>query len=290
MLRFSIDTQGTADRAPVIFIPSLINPPRVLDISADRSMLRHMAAAGHNAFLIDWGTPPATDSDLDLTGHVTDRLLPLLATLPRAPILVGYCLGGTLALGAAKAVEARAVATIATPWHFNAFPKDDQQQVASLWRGAKPMCQRLGYTPMEVMQSGFWALDPDRTVRKYAAFADMADGSPQQQAFMAIEDWANEGPPLTFAAAQQLFEQFYAGNDTGEGRWQIDGATIDPADLPCPTLSIRSSSDRIVPAAAAPPLAETRTLATGHVGMIVGSGARATVWNPLSDWLSRVGG
>lgn len=285
MLRAGTDASTNNSRAPVIFIPSLINPPRVLDISADRSMVRHMAAAGHDAFLIDWGTPTAADSNLDLTGHVTERLLPLLAALSRPPILVGYCLGGTLALGAAQAAGARAIATIAAPWQFSGFPEADQQQVASLWRGAKPMCQRLGYAPMEVLQSGFWSLDPDRTIRKYAAFADMADGSPQQHAFMAIEDWANEGPPLTFAAARQLFEDFYAGNDTGEGRWQVDVAT-----LACPTLSIRSSTDRIVPAVAAPPLADTRTLATGHVGMIVGSGAQTSVWTPLSDWLSSVGG
>ncbi len=291
MLRAGTDDASTNDdRAPVVFIPSLINPPRVLDISADRSMVRHMAAAGHDAFLIDWGTPTAADHGLDLTGHVTDRLLPLLATLSRPPILVGYCLGGTLALGAAKAAGVQAIATIAAPWQFSGFPQADQQQVASLWRGAKPMCQRLGYAPMEVLQSGFWSLDPDRTIRKYAAFADMADGSAQQHAFMAIEDWANEGPPLTFAAARQLFEDFYTGNDTGEGRWQIAGAAVDLAALSCPNFSICSSTDRIVPAAAAPPLADTRTLATGHVGMIVGSNARANVWNPLSDWLSRVGG
>lgn len=291
MLRAGTDDASTDEgRAPVIFIPSLINPPRVLDISVNRSIVRHMAAAGHDAFLIDWGTPTADDDSLDLTGHVTERLLPLLAALPRPPILVGYCLGGTLALGAAKAAGAQAIATIAAPWQFSGFPEADQQQVASLWRGAKPMCQRLGYAPMEVLQSGFWSLDPDRTIRKYAAFADMDDGSPQQHAFMAIEDWANEGPPLTFAAARQLFEDFYAGNDTDEGRWQIGSAAVDPAALSCPTLSICSSTDRIVPAAAAPPLADTRTLATGHVGMIVGSGAQTNVWNPLSDWLSSVGG
>jgi polyhydroxyalkanoate synthase len=286
MLRFGTDN----GRAPVIFIPSLINPPRVLDISVDRSMLRHMAAAGHDACLIDWGTPPAADKLFDLEGHVVDRLLPMLAALPRPPVLVGYCLGGTLALGAAAAADVRAIATIATPWDFDGFPKGDRDHIASLWRGAKPTCQRLGYVPMEVLQSGFWSLDPDRTVRKYAAFADMADGSPQQHAFLAIEDWANEGPPLTFAAARQLFEQFYAGNDTGEGRWRVGGKAVAPATLACPTLSIRSSTDRIVPAAAAPGLKDSRTLAIGHVGMIVGSGARASVWNPLSNWLSRVGG
>lgn len=295
MLRFGMNGDGEdggkgSGRAPVVFVPSLINPPRVLDISAERSMLRFMAAAGHDVFLIDWGTPRAEDSGIDLTGHVIDRLLPLLGALPRPPILVGYCLGGTLALGAAVPAGAQAVATIAAPWHFGGFPATDRDRIAALWRNAKPTCQRIGYVPMEILQSGFWSLDPARTIAKYAAFADMAEGSPQQQAFLAIEDWANEGPPLTFAAARQLFEDFYAGDETSTGQWQVGGLPVDPATLDCPSLSIRSSTDRIVPASASPRLADTRTLGQGHVGMVVGGRARETLWQPLSDWLSSVGG
>src|SRR3546814_8663238 len=35
-------------RFPVLFVPSLINPPQVLALSASPSMLRHMSAAGHD--------------------------------------------------------------------------------------------------------------------------------------------------------------------------------------------------------------------------------------------------
>ena len=131
-----------------------------------------MVAAGHDAYLVDWGAPDGADASLGLDGHVTERLLPLLAALPRPPILVGYCLGGSLALGAAALVPTAAVATIAAPWRFSHFPAADLELIASLWSGAKAMCQRIGYVPMEVLQSGFWAMDPARTIRKFAAFAD----------------------------------------------------------------------------------------------------------------------
>ncbi|MDX3899503.1 MAG: alpha/beta fold hydrolase [Sphingobium sp.] len=289
LLHFAGDA-GDAGRAPVVCIPSLINPPRVLDLSRERSLLRHLTANGHDAYLVDWGSPGADDSGLDLSAHVTERLIPLLDALSRPPILVGYCLGGTLALGCAAAASARGVATIAAPWHFDGFPAADRDQIAALWRNAKPTCERLGYVPMEILQSGFWALDPRRTVAKYAAFADMAEGSPQHDAFLAVEDWANEGAPLTFAAARQLFDDFYARDMTGAGRWQVGGVAVNPAALPCPTLSVRSSTDRIVPAEASPKLADTRTLALGHVGMIVSGRARDALWRPLSDFLSRAGG
>ncbi|WP_254913658.1 alpha/beta hydrolase [Sphingobium sp. Z007] len=277
-------------RSPVVFIPSLINPPRVLDLSESRSLLRHMVAAGHDAHLVDWGAPTARDAALGLDGHVTERLLPLLAALPRPPILVGYCLGGSLALGAATMAAFPAVATIAAPWRFDAFPAADLQLIGGLWNGARAMSERIGYVPMEILQSGFWAMDPARTIAKYAAFADAAPGSDAERAFLAVEDWANGGAPLTYAAGRDLFDQFYAANISGRGQWRIDGRIVDPAALDCPTLSIVSTSDRIVPAAAGPRLREERSLSLGHVGMVVGGRARETLWEPLSHWLSSQGG
>lgn len=286
LLRYGADN----GLAPVIFIPSLINPPQVLDLSEGRSMLRHMAAAGHDAYLVDWGSPAPEDAGLGLEHHVTHRLLPMLAALPRPPILVGYCLGGSLALGTAAVMDVHAVATIAAPWQFDGFPDADRDLIASLWRGAKSTSERLGYVPMEVLQSGFWAMDPARTIRKYAAFMDMEPGSEAERAFLAVEDWANGGPPLTFAAGQELFESFYGDNVPGRSEWQVDGRVIDPASLACPTLSVRSATDRIVPATAAPDLKDGFTLQLGHVGMIVGSSARQLLWDPLSLWLSTHGG
>lgn len=286
LLRYGSDN----GRAPVVFVPSLINPPQVLDLSEGRSMLRHMTAAGHDAYLVDWGHPTAADAMLGLDGHVTERLLPMFAALPRPPILVGYCLGGSLVLGAATVAKTKAVATIAAPWQFDGFPDADRDLIASLWSGAKASSERLGYVPMEVLQSGFWAMDPSRTIRKYAAFLDTEPGSEAERAFLAVEDWANGGPPLTFAAGRDLFENFYAANASGLLQWQVNDRTIDPAMLPCPTLSIRSATDRIVPASAAPDLAEDFTLGLGHVGMIVGSSAPDLLWSPLSQWLSSHGG
>lgn len=286
MLRYGTDN----GQAPVIFIPSLINPPQVLDLSEGRSMLRHMAAAGHDAYLVDWGSPDTQDAGLGLADHVTERLIPMMKSLPRPPILVGYCLGGSLALGAAVVADVEAVATIAAPWQFDGFPDADRDLIGTLWRGAKATSERLGYVPMEVLQSGFWAMDPARTIRKYAAFLDMEPGSEEERAFLAVEDWANGGPPLTFAAGRELFESFYGNNLPGRGEWQIDGRTIDPASLELPTFSVRSATDRIVPATAAPDLADGFTLQLGHVGMIVGSRARQLLWNPLSLWLSTHGG
>lgn len=279
-----------SNQPAVILIPSLVNPHVILDLNERASLARYLAAQGHDPWLVDWGTPQPEDAALDLGGHVEHRLLPMLRSIERPLILVGYCLGGTLTLAAVQIMNVHAVVTIATPWHFDRYPTDDISLIGNLWRDAKPLCERLGYAPMEVLQSGFWGLDPTRTIRKYAAFADVEDGSSDQQAFLAVEDWANEGAPLTYAAARELFEDLYSTNLTGSRRWAVGGMVIDPSLLRCPSLSIRSASDKIVPAAASASLADNQQSALGHVGMIVSRKAPEQIWLPLSQWLSAQGG
>ena len=109
---------------PVLFVPSLINPPSILDLP-ERSLLRWLAAEGGvRPLLLDWGWEVEARSALSVAGHVEEVLLPLIATLGEAPALVGYCLGGTMALAAAGPSRAPAVAAIAAPWRFAGFPDE----------------------------------------------------------------------------------------------------------------------------------------------------------------------
>ena len=271
---------------PILFVPSLINPPHILDLLPDMSLLRWLADEGHRPFLLDWGTPGPAARDLDISGHIERVLLPLIAKFPQPPVLVGYCLGGTMALAAACLTEVAGLALIASPWRFEGFGADARAEMAALWEAAKPACEAIGLVPMEVLQSGFWRLDPARTISKYEAFAMLSPESDAARRFVAMEDWANAGAPLPYAAGQQLFEDFVARDMTGTKAWRIAGETIAPTALACPTVEFVSLNDRIVPAASAADLPDRHDLGAGHVGMIVGRGAKAQLWEPLSDWLN----
>lgn len=280
------------DGPAVVFVPSLINPPNILDL-AGKSMLRWLALRGHRVFLVDWGWEVEQRRSLSIAGHVEEILLPLVDAIARIettaevpPALVGYCLGGTMASAAAALTDIRGLATIAAPWRFAGYPADARALLAALWQQGAPTAERLGVLPMEMLQSAFWSLDPARTVSKFERLASLPPGSDEERNFILLEDWANDGPPIGEAAARELFG-FFAEDAPGAGAWSVGGRAIDPQALACPRLNIVSTTDRIVPASSSVPGGERLDIALGHVGMVVGGRGRALLWEPLSDWLFR---
>ncbi|MCU6454050.1 alpha/beta hydrolase [Sphingomonas sp. A2-49] len=270
----------------VVFVPSLINPPAILDLG-EASLVRWIAAQGYRTALVDWGSPGAADRDMDMTAHIESLLVPLIEQLDEPPVLVGYCLGGTMALAAACATRVAGLATIAAPWRFAGYGAAASVML-DMWHAARPTAEALGVLPMEVLQAGFWRLDPARTIAKYEAFGRLDPGSDAARSFVRLEDWANAGEPLPLAAARHLFEAFIARDLPGTGGWRVRGAIAAPERLACPAVEFVSATDRIVPAATAAGLADRRDLALGHVGMIVGSRAQAMLWAPLAHWIARL--
>ena len=271
---------------PVLFVPSLINPPSILDLSRDRSLIRWLRGRGFHPWLIDWGTPGAKDRDMDVAGHVERFLLPLIGTLPEPPVLVGYCLGGTLAMAAAARSEVAGLAAIAAPWHFTGYGEEARAAMTAIWAAIKPTSEALGLVPMEALQAGFWQLDPARTIAKYAAFADLDPRSEAARRFIRLEDWANQGAPLPHAFGRELFEELIALDRPGQGQWRVAGDIVTPSQCDAPSVEFVATADRIVPAATAIGLADRRAGGTGHVGMVVGGRAEEQLWQPLADWIA----
>lgn len=257
----------------LVLVPSLINPPTILDLDPERSLV-DVLARHHRVLLLDWG--PATERRaLTLDGHVSERLLPLLHEVGSVT-LIGYCLGGTLALAAAaQAKGVEAVATLAAPYFFDRYSADARARLVAQWQGSRATAELLGYLPMEVLQSAFWQIDPTRIVAKFARFATAE--AAEAQRFVALEDWANGGEPLPLPAAAQLVDTLFAKGET-------------LSDLPaCPMLHVTAAGDRIVPAATAATTGDDLASPSGHVGMIVGRDAPEHLHAPLLRWVEALG-
>ncbi|HKX89542.1 MAG TPA: alpha/beta hydrolase [Sphingopyxis sp.] len=266
---------------PAVLIPSLINPPRILDLDLDVSLTAAVANMGRRVLLLDWG-PADKRCELSVAAHIDQLLLPLLRSIAKPAALIGYCLGGTMAIAAAGLIESERVATLAAPWRFACYPAASRNALAAMWQGAQIASRSLGALPMEVLQAAFWSLDPERTVRKFAEFGRLAPDSAEARRFVSLEDWANEGEALPYPAARELIEDLFGRDRPGSGDWIVGGRTASE-DLGVPALHLLAGKDRIAPPETAP-AGPRATIASGHVGMIVGS-ARSELRERLSRFL-----
>jgi polyhydroxyalkanoate synthase len=269
------------DGAPAVLVPSLINPPRILDLDEQVSLAAAVARMGRRTLLLDWGK--AQDrKQLSVAGHVEELLLPLLRSIGDRAAIIGYCLGGTMTIAAANLTRVERVATIAAPWNFADYPVESKAALQDMWRHSEAAAGDLGALPMEVLQAAFWSFDPARTVQKFAEFGTLDPTSLGARRFVELEEWANEGEPLPYPAAKELIESLFGEDLPGSGRWHVDGKRVGEK-LRVPALHFTANHDRIAPAATAPE-GETVAIASGHVGMIVGS-SRARLHEGLSAFL-----
>jgi len=292
-----LDCGADEQSPPVLLVPSLINRAYILDLLPERSLIGYLRERGFRPLLLDWGAPGNSERDFDLDAYVTERLegaLSIAAAGGRPVPLIGYCMGGLLALAAARRhpeTVARLV-LLATPWDFHT----DHRWLAPLIAAAEPAFDTLlhaqGAMPVELLQAGFAMLNPTLVPEKFRSFAKVAAASDEARTFVAVEDWLNDGVPLTAPVARDCILGWYRDNLPGRGAWRVAGQPIIAEEIATPALVVIPAQDRIVPPASAAALADALPHAVrmeppcGHISMVASPRAPDRVWARLASWLS----
>lgn len=285
-----LDYGGTGPT--ILFVPSLVNRAYILDLAEDASFLRYLAARETHPLLLDWGWPGEVERSFTLTDYIAGRLERALGAIDGPVILVGYCMGGLLALAAALRVsrQVRALALLATPWDFHAGNPEGARSLSASLPLLEPMMQATGTLPIDALQMLFAILDPFGVAEKYRGFAALDPHSARARRFVALEDWLNDGVPLAAPVARETLGQWYGANAPARGTWRIAGLPVDPTRVTIPVLASIPARDRLVPPAsaavlaAAIPHATIITPDTGHIGMIAGRSAEDALWQPFLNW------
>ncbi len=291
------DFGGEAKTPPLLFIPSLVNRSYILDLSRRRSLVRWLKAEGFHCLLVDWGQPGPDERDFGLTDYVAGRLDAILDVVlsrhGRPPLLVGYCMGGLLALSVAlrRQRDISGLALLATPWDFHAC----RPRFSELgWRSVASIIDAYGELPADVIQALFLAGDPHLAIRKFIAFGRNETTGRAAEDFIALEDWLNDGVPLAAKVARECIMDWYLQNQPANGRWRIAGRKVDASQVHLPSYAVIPAQDRIVPPASAAALAraipgcQVTYPPLGHIGMVASRAAREQAWRPLAEWIKGV--
>ena len=298
------DYAPMAGNKPVaLVIPSLINRVDILDLAPDHSFLRFLAEQGLRPVVIDWDAPGEEEKNFTITDYLTQRLMPALDYLaPSSPQgrlhIVGYCMGGLLALALAllRREAAGSLTLMATPWNFAAagVPPSAltaEEGLSGLADRTEPYMANCGCLPSEAMRAFFASVQPCQMMEKFARFAGADPTSREAERFVMSEDWLNDGVPLAAPVARECLREWYGENRPGKILWRAAGELIDPRIVDCPAYIIAPGKDQLVPPESSRPLARLirgavlHEPALGHIGLLASHAAPQEVWAPLGRWL-----
>ena len=304
LLRYVPRPEGLAFRTPVLLIPSLINRHYVLDLMPGKSFAESLVAAGHDVFIIDWGTPEDEDRYVtfeDVVVHAIGRALRVTTRVSGAEAVhvLGYCLGGTLAVLHAALQPARvaSLTLVAAPVDFH------DGGLLSRWTNTRSLdtealVEGAGNVPWQLMQGAFQLLRPTLPLVKAVSLAQRAWDEPFLDGFFALETWGNDNVSFPGACWQTYVEQLYRKNALILGTLRLGGRPVRLDALRCPVLCVTFEHDDIVPHRSASVLLEHLVgvdaqhvhVPGGHVGAMVSSAASRKLWPTMrAFWAARDG-
>jgi len=284
------------DGPVVLFVPSLVNRWTVLDLMPGHSMVRWLAGQGVHPMLLDWGEP---EPAFTLTDHIAGRLVRAMEAARESNgkvVLAGYCMGGTFATAAAalRPDLVSGLALLAAPWDFHAGDIEHSHKLTAMCAMLEPMLRDAKTVPVDLLQTLFTLDDPGAVAEKFRQFGRLDPDSGAARLFVALEDWLNDGVPLSGTTARECLREWYRDNLPMRGEWRVAGLAIDPAAIQVPAFAAVPLRDRIVPPESARALARLLPRVTlvepaaGHVGMTAGRAAVSVLWEPLRDWLRTI--
>lgn len=285
-----LDYRGPQSAPLVLVVPSLINRAHILDLLPENSFLRGLANT-HGVWLLDWGSPGPDEQQYGVDDYLAKVLLPALndaRQTGRKIILLGYCMGGLLAMAAAalRPDQVDKMVLMATPWDFGAYPLSTRFGMLQWSNALLPWLAGGKMLTVDHIQTLFTLLQPFAVYDKYKKVSKTGC----DRLFVAVEDWLNDGVPLAPKVAYACLNDWFQLNVTGAGAWRVLDQAIVPASVTCPTLVVVPGKDQVVPAAVAAPLGGLLPSATvlnvpfGHIGMIVSQRAATDVLPKISDW------
>jgi len=285
---------------PVVIVTSLVSRSYILDLLPGSSSVEFLRDQGLDVFMIDWGIPDELDAANTFETYI-DEYLPraiesvMRETGARDITLVGYCLGGVLAFLHAAGSDSpiRNLVLLATPVKYSEMGP----MVAALLESrlhADDLVDETGNVPAEVLYSGFFMMAPTTAVVQNATLLENLWNDEFVRGFQAVGQWTRDQVPFPGAAFRQMVDELIRRDVLMEGSWRLGGRDIDLTATDATVLNVMAAADRVVPRAAAAPVAdlvgrpdrrEEMIVKGGHATFGTGRSAFAHTLPRLAEWI-----
>ena len=300
LYRFVGEKAPTAT-VPLLIAYALVNRPYMVDLQANRSIVKGLLERGEDVYILDWGYPDRSDRFLTLEDYIERFLGGAVDHLRRssgldAINLLGICQGGTFALSyaALHPDRVRNLITMVTPVDFHTGDNMLAHWTRDL--DVDLFVDTLGNVPADMMNACYLTLKPWRLlVQKYVGVVDILDDAAALEDFLRMEKWIFDSPDQAGEAFRQYIKQFYQGNGFVKGGIVIGERDVHLGLVEMPVLNIFAEQDHLVPPQASKALQSLigtedyteLSFRGGHIGIYVSGRAQTQVPSAIHDWLAQ---
>jgi polyhydroxyalkanoate synthase len=294
--------------APILITYALVGRYQMIDLEADRSLVRKLLAQGFEVYFIDWGLPSRAQRWLTIDDYVSgylDRCIDVVRERHDADRvnLLGICQGGVFCACYAALFpdKVRNLAFTVTPIDFHG-DKDSPQPGAGYmnqWSRAltgkdiDDLVDAYGSAPGSMVGFAFLMMNPVSNLTKYTIdLIDVLDDDAKLTNFLRMERWIADRPDHPGEVVRQWFKDLYQENKLIKGELVLGGRTVDLANITMPVLNIFATGDTIIPVSCSEGMREhfgtddytEVAVPGGHIGTFVGGKAQKILAPTLGDW------
>jgi polyhydroxyalkanoate synthase subunit PhaC len=290
------------NKVPLLMIYALINKPYILDLYPGNSLIEHLTNAGHDVYLLDWGTAGYEDRHMNLDDYIMDYIpravKKVLQTSGAKELsLLGYCMGGTMTTiftALHPFLPIRNLLLLTSPIDF-----EDAGHYTN-WLDKRHfnldrLVDTFGNVPFELIDYGNKLLNPIANV--YGPFVSLVDRVDNDEFILnwkLMQKWLNDGIPFPGEAYRQWIREFYQENKLIKNELTVRGQQVDLSNIKANLLNVLATRDNIVAPGQIRPLNDAvssldKTLhivETGHVSVVTGRKAINEIYPFIEQWLS----
>jgi polyhydroxyalkanoate synthase len=245
----------TVFKEPILILPAWIMKYYILDLSPNNSLVKWLVSEGHTVFIISWRNPNEEDKNLGLDDYYRQGAMAAIdavcSIVPQTKIhLMGYCLGGTLAMIAAAAMardgdmRLKSLSLLAAQGDFTKAGElmlfISESEISFL----ENMMWEKGYLDTKQMAGSFQML------RSYELiWSKMVDDymNGKQRGMIDLLAWNADATRMPLKMHTEYLEKLFLNNDFAEGNFKVEGELVAPKDIHVPIFAVSTEKDHVAP-------------------------------------------
>ena len=254
LIQYEAQTK-TVYREPILILPAWIMKYYILDLSPNNSLVKWLVSQGHTVFIVSWINPTTKDRNLSLNDYYRLGAMAALdkisCILPKTKIhLMGYCLGGTLALITASAMardrdkRLKSLTLLAAQGDFTEAGElllfTNKSEISFL----ENMMWEQGYLDTKQMAGTFQMLRSYDLIWS-KMIQDYMHG--ERRGMIDLFAWNADATRMPYKMHSEYLEKLFLNNELVSGRFMVEGQTIAAENITAPAFVVSTEKDHVAP-------------------------------------------